>query len=76
MRKPKWSEEEVARSSHNAFRQLVFTNHTTRTAGLILLEKGHASLYSNDGRCVSVAANGGMAEDLDGSPWIKALSGL
>lgn len=49
---------------------------TTRTAGLILLEKGKNSLYSNDRRCVSVAENGGMAEDPDGSLWIKALSGL
>jgi len=49
---------------------------TTRTAGLILLERGHVSLYSTDRRCVSVAPNGGMAEDHDGSLWIKALSGL
>jgi signal transduction histidine kinase/ligand-binding sensor domain-containing protein len=49
---------------------------TTRTSGLILLEKGHAGLYSTDRRCVSVAPNYGMAEDLDGSLWIKALSGL
>lgn len=49
---------------------------TTRTAGLILLEKGKVSLYSSDRRCISVAENGGMAEDPDGSLWIKALSGL
>lgn len=49
---------------------------TTRTAGLILLEKGKISLYSTDRRCISVAENGGMAEDPDGSLWIKALGGL
>ena len=49
---------------------------TTRTAGLILLESGHTDVYSSDRRCISVAANGGMAEDPDGSLWIKALSGL
>lgn len=49
---------------------------TTRTAGLFLLGKGQARLYSTDRRCISVAANGGMAEDIDGSLWIKALSGL
>jgi ligand-binding sensor domain-containing protein len=36
---------------------------TTRTAGLILLENGHAGVYSSDRRCISLAANGGMAED-------------
>ena len=49
---------------------------TTRTAGLILLENGHVSVYSSDRRCISTAENGGMAEDPDGSLWIKALSGL
>lgn len=49
---------------------------TTRTAGLILLENGHASVYSSDRRCISTAENGGMVEDPDGSLWIKALSGL
>jgi signal transduction histidine kinase/ligand-binding sensor domain-containing protein len=49
---------------------------TTRTAGLILLESGHTGVYSSDRRCISVAANGGMVEDPDGSLWIKALSGL
>lgn len=49
---------------------------TTRTAGLMLLENGHTSTYSTDRRCISVAENGGMAEDPDGSLWIKALSGL
>jgi signal transduction histidine kinase/streptogramin lyase len=49
---------------------------TTRTAGLVLLENGHAGVYSSDRRCISVAENGGMAEDPDGSLWIKALSGL
>jgi len=49
---------------------------TTRTAGLILLDNGHTSTYSTDRRCISVAENGGIAEDPDGSLWIKALSGL
>jgi ligand-binding sensor domain-containing protein len=46
---------------------------TTRTAGIILLESGHTGVYSSDRRCISVAANGGMAEDRDGSLWIKEL---
>jgi signal transduction histidine kinase/ligand-binding sensor domain-containing protein len=49
---------------------------TTRTADLILLERGQARVYSNDKVCLSVAPNGGMVEDVDGSLWIKALSGL
>ena len=49
---------------------------TTRTADLIFLDKGHATVYSNDKVCLSVAPNGGMVEDVDGSLWIKALSGL
>jgi ligand-binding sensor domain-containing protein len=49
---------------------------TTRTADLILLDRGQATVYSNDKVCLSVAPNGGMVEDVDGSLWIKALSGL
>jgi signal transduction histidine kinase/ligand-binding sensor domain-containing protein len=49
---------------------------TTRTADLILLDRGRATVYSNDKVCLSVAPNGGMVEDVDGSLWIEALSGL
>src|SRR5260370_19588507 len=33
---------------------------TTRTADLILLDRGRATVYSNDKVCLSVAPNGGM----------------
>jgi signal transduction histidine kinase/ligand-binding sensor domain-containing protein len=49
---------------------------TTRTSGLVLFEAGKAVEYPFDRRCISTAANGGMAEDRDGSLWVKALSGL
>lgn len=49
---------------------------TTRTAGLVLLEGGNKVDYPFDPRCISRGANGAMVEDVDGSLWVRALSGL
>jgi signal transduction histidine kinase/ligand-binding sensor domain-containing protein len=49
---------------------------TTRAAGLILLEGGKKVDYSVDWRCVSRVPNSPMVEDVDGSLWVRAISGL
>jgi signal transduction histidine kinase/ligand-binding sensor domain-containing protein len=49
---------------------------TTRAAGLILLEGGKRLDYPFNPRCVSRISNGAMVEDVDGSLWVRAISGL
>ena len=49
---------------------------STRAAGLLLLEGGKKVEYSFDLRCVSRVPNSPMVEDVDGSLWVRAISGL
>src|SRR5258708_40081905 len=42
----------------------------------MLVERLRGKLYSNYQGCLSDTSNGGMVEDVDGSLWIEALSGL
>jgi signal transduction histidine kinase/ligand-binding sensor domain-containing protein len=49
---------------------------TTRTAGLLLWNDQRVTEFAFDRQCISVALTGGMVEDLDGSLWVRGLSGL
>lgn len=49
---------------------------TTRTSGLILWKDNAAKDVPLDRRCISAALTQGMAEDRDGSLWVRGLSGL
>jgi hypothetical protein len=49
---------------------------TTRAAGLLLWKHGEVTAFPFDRRCVTTALTNGMVEDLDGSLWVGALSGL
>jgi signal transduction histidine kinase/ligand-binding sensor domain-containing protein len=49
---------------------------TTRAAGLLLWKEQKVTAYPFDRRCISAAFTSGMAEDADGSLWVRGLSGL
>jgi signal transduction histidine kinase/ligand-binding sensor domain-containing protein len=49
---------------------------TTRAAGLLLWKEQKVTAYPFDRRCISAAFTNGMAEDADGSLWVRGLSGL
>ena len=49
---------------------------TTRAAGLLLWKDDKVTVFPLDRRCISAALTSGMAEDLDGSLWVRGLSGL
>jgi signal transduction histidine kinase/ligand-binding sensor domain-containing protein len=49
---------------------------TTRTAGLLLWEDQRVTIVSVERRCISAALTDGMTEDLDGSLWVRGISGL
>jgi len=49
---------------------------TTRAAGLLLWKDRRVTPFPFDRRCVTAALTNGMVEDLDGSLWVRGLSGL
>src|SRR5579863_4595739 len=49
---------------------------TTRTAGLLSWENERVTIVSVERRCISAALTEGMAEDKDGSLWVRGISGL
>src|SRR5258708_18876814 len=48
----------------------------TSAAGLLLWKDDKIAVFPLDRRCISAALTSGMAEDLDGSVWVRGLSGL
>jgi signal transduction histidine kinase/ligand-binding sensor domain-containing protein len=49
---------------------------TTRASGLLLWKDRKVTAFPFDRRCVTSSLTNGMVEDLDGSLWVRALSGL